>query len=78
MSGAGGESPNYTINYATNGSGAPATNQISNVNGTLSYTYDAAGNLTNEGATVYTYDAANRLKTANPGNWPGSYYYNGE
>jgi len=77
VSGAGGESPNYTINYATNGSGAP-TNQISNVNGTLSYTYDAAGNLTNEGATVYTYDAANRLKTANPGNWLSSYYYDGD
>jgi hypothetical protein len=50
----GGEAPSYTINYANNATGAPATNRILNVNGTTSYTYDAAGNLTQEGSTSYS------------------------
>ena len=39
VSGTGGENPNYIISYATNASGAPATNQIGNAG----YKYDSAG-----------------------------------
>ncbi len=53
----GGEAPNYTLSYATNASGAPATNRIANAG----YSHDAAGNMTGDGAAVYTYDGANRL-----------------
>jgi len=78
VSGAGGEAANYTLNYATNASGAPATNRISDVSGTA-YGYDAAGNLTSEGATTtYTYDAANRMKTATTGSNQTSYGYDGD
>jgi hypothetical protein len=65
--GSGGVTTLYTINYANNATGAPATNRILNVNGTISYAYDAAGNLTQEGSTVYSYDAANRLKEVGSG-----------
>ncbi|MBO0797452.1 MAG: S8 family serine peptidase, partial [Blastocatellia bacterium] len=39
VSGSGGEAPNYTLSYATNESGAPATNRINNAG----YVYDVAG-----------------------------------
>ena len=35
--------------------------------GTLTTTYDAAGNVTNDGAHSYTYDAANRLVSVDGG-----------
>ncbi|MDX2040107.1 MAG: S8 family serine peptidase, partial [Acidobacteriota bacterium] len=59
-----GEAPNYTLTYATNGSGAPSTNRINN----SGYSYDNAGNLTNDGGLSYAYDAAGRLKTAGTNN----------
>ena len=59
-----GEAPNYTLSYATNGSGAPSTNRINN----SGYTYDSAGNVTNDGSLAYAYDAAGRLKTAGTNN----------
>jgi len=70
-----GETPNYTLNYAANGSGAPATNRILNVNGGSSWQYEASGNVTNDINLSYTYDAAGRLKTAGSGN---SYEYDGD
>jgi len=54
-----------TFSYATNASGASATNRIAtatNDQGTVGLSYDAAGNLTQDGSAVYNYDAANRLK----------------
>ncbi len=60
----GGEAPNYTLNYATNPSGAPSTNRINNTG----YSYDAAGNMTSDGVINYTYDGASRLKTAGANN----------
>jgi RHS repeat-associated protein len=54
----GGETGSYTLNYASNASGAPATNRISG------HGYDAAGNLTNDGS-IYAYDAGSRLKSVN-------------
>ena len=59
-----GEAPNYTLTYATNGSGAPSTNRINN----SGYTFDNAGNVTNDGSLAYTFDAAGRLKTAGTNN----------
>ena len=66
---------NYTYNYAVNGTGAPATNRLTDVNG-VPYSYDAAGNLTSDGVISYTYDAANRMKTSNGGQ--SLYYYDGD
>ncbi len=59
-----GEAPNYTLTYATNASGAPSTNRINN----SGYTFDNAGNVTNDGSLAYAYDAAGRLKTAGTNN----------
>lgn len=73
----GGGQAGYTINYATNTSGAPSTNRISNVNGTISYSYDSAGNLTQEGSTTYSYDAASRLKEVGTGG-NNTYGYDGD
>jgi len=45
-----------TFSYATNASGAPATNRIAtatNDQGTVGLSYDAAGNLTQDGSAVY-------------------------
>jgi len=64
-----------TYNYAVNGTGAPATNRLTDVNG-VPYSYDAAGNLTSDGTISYTYDAANRMKTSNGGQ--SLYYYDGD
>ena len=59
-----GEAPNYTLSYATNASGAPSSNRIANTG----YTFDNAGNVTNDGNLAYAYDAAARLKTAGSNN----------
>jgi RHS repeat-associated protein len=49
----------------------PATNWMSSVSyssgRSTAYTWDAAGNMTGEGATSFQYDAASRLKTVNNG-----------
>ncbi|HMV83058.1 MAG TPA: RHS repeat-associated core domain-containing protein [Blastocatellia bacterium] len=69
-----------TINYATNASGAPATNRISTaVAGGVTYThsYDNAGNLTNDGSQSYVYDGANRLKQAGSSG-QSTYGYDGD
>jgi RHS repeat-associated protein len=66
------------INHATNASGAPATNRISTaVSGstTLTHSYDAAGNMTNDGTKTMDYDGANRLKAVNGGS--STYGYDG-
>jgi RHS repeat-associated protein len=55
-------------------SGGAPTNRIATVNGTINYTYDSAGNLTNDGAHSYTYDAENRL-VAVDGGATAKYYY---
>jgi RHS repeat-associated protein len=51
--------------YATNASGAPATNRIISDGLGVNYSYDAAGNMTQAGATTYGYDGASRLKSVN-------------
>ncbi|MGH9841183.1 MAG: RHS repeat-associated core domain-containing protein [Blastocatellia bacterium] len=68
-----------TLNYATNASGAPATNRISTaVAGSTTYThsYDAAGNMTGDGQQTYSYDGANRLKEVGTGG-QNTYGYDG-
>lgn len=49
-----------------------SANRLASVNSTT-YTWDANGNLLNDGATTYTYDSANRLTSANG----TTYTYNG-
>ncbi len=56
----GGTGETYDLSYATNTSGAPAMNQIANPG----FSYDAAGNQTNNGWQAMTYDGANRLRSA--------------
>ena len=79
----GSVQPLYTINIAMTGGyggGAPLTNRILNVqeNGqTLAHTYDAAGNLTNDGQKSYSYDAAGRMTSVNGGAL-GTYGYSGD
>jgi RHS repeat-associated protein len=64
-----------TFSYATNASGAPATNRISGDGCGNNYGYDAAGNLTQIGTTTYGYDGAGRLKSVNGA--ANSYGYDG-
>jgi RHS repeat-associated protein len=77
--------PSNQFTLPTNASGAPATNRMSVVTtrnsfgqvlNTTNYTWDAAGNMTGEGATSFQYDAANRLKSVNNGTG-GSYGFDG-
>ncbi len=56
----GGELSSYSLSYATNGSGAPLNNRISNAG----QSYDNAGNMAVDlNGQVYSYDAANRIKS---------------
>ncbi|HXG67169.1 MAG TPA: hypothetical protein VNO70_18850 [Blastocatellia bacterium] len=50
-------------------SGGAPTNRIASVTqgSVFAYTYDAAGNVTSDGAHTYTYDAENRLKEVDGG-----------
>ncbi|MFN7927226.1 MAG: hypothetical protein U0Y68_04640, partial [Blastocatellia bacterium] len=68
-----------TYNYTNNASGAPATNRLNTVTGggTVSYTWDAAGNMTGEGTTTFQYDAAGRMVSVNSG-VAGSYGFDGD
>jgi RHS repeat-associated protein len=45
--------------------------------GSVSYTWDANGNLLNDGTNTYAYDSANRLKAVSGGQTAVSYTYNG-
>jgi len=65
----GGLIANDTYNY-------DSANRLTDVNG-VTYTWDANGNLLNDGANTYTYDAANRLSSVTNGQLPSSYAYNG-
>src|SRR5207244_3742196 len=48
------------------GTGSAPTNRISSVGGT-NYSYDANGNVTNDGNHTYTYDSENRLVSVDGG-----------
>jgi RHS repeat-associated protein len=54
---------------ALQGSGGIPTNQIASVTAgsTLNYSYDAAGNITNDGVHSYTYDSENRIASVDSG-----------
>jgi len=65
-----------TLSYQLNGSGAPATNRLSNDSQGINYSYDQAGNMTQAGSATYSYDGANRLKTAGGG--ASTYGYDGD
>ncbi|MBI5304208.1 MAG: hypothetical protein HY868_18900 [Chloroflexi bacterium] len=51
-------------------------NRLTSANG-QAYTWDANGNLLNDGLPTYAYDQANRLKTATQGANTYTYAYNG-
>ncbi|MCB0117703.1 MAG: carboxypeptidase regulatory-like domain-containing protein, partial [Anaerolineales bacterium] len=54
-----------------------AANRLASVDG-VNYTFDANGNLLNDGIKTYTYDSANRLTTVDDGNGGGAEFtYNG-
>lgn len=58
------------------GSGGIPTNQIATVTeekSTTNYTYDAAGNVTNDGAHTYVYDAENRVVNLDSGAYTYAY-----
>jgi len=57
-------------------SGGVPNNQIASVTsgGTVNYTYDAAGNVTNDGVHSYSYDSENRLVSVDGGS-TASYAY---
>ncbi len=58
-------------------SGGVPTNQIASVTNsgsTVNYSYDAAGNVTNDGAHSYGFDSENRLVTVDGGS-TASYAY---
>jgi RHS repeat-associated protein len=67
-----------------NPSGQPAStsytydsaNRLTSVGG-VTYTWDANGNLKNDGTNAYTYDSANRLTAVNGGQNAISYKYDG-
>jgi RHS repeat-associated protein len=65
MTGGTGSGNSFSASYNT------ATNQIN----TAGYTYDAAGNVTNDGFHTYTYDAEGNV-TAMSGGTAASYVYN--
>ncbi|HLO30505.1 MAG TPA: hypothetical protein VK249_15270 [Anaerolineales bacterium] len=54
----------------------PAHQRMTSVNG-VTYTWDANGNLRNDGVKTYTYDAANRLVTVSGPELAMSYAYSG-
>ncbi|MEK6301164.1 MAG: RHS repeat-associated core domain-containing protein [Acidobacteriota bacterium] len=57
-------------------SGGAPTNRVQSVTAgmTLNYTYDASGDVTNDGAHTYTYDAVNRIVSID-GGLTGQYSY---
>jgi RHS repeat-associated protein len=57
---------NQIQSVALQQSGGAPTNRVASVN-TVNYTYDAAGNVTNDGAHSYQYDAENRLVSVDSG-----------
>jgi RHS repeat-associated protein len=67
--------------FPENASGAPATNRmgsyVSSGGMTTSINWDAAGNLTQDGAVTYSYDAASRLKEVGTGG-QNTYRYDGD
>ncbi|MBS1809953.1 MAG: hypothetical protein JST84_17465 [Acidobacteria bacterium] len=81
--------PSTTYNFTNNASGAPATNRMNSVIvqntsvyppvtlSTTNYAWDAAGNMTGEGATTFQYDAAGRMVSVNSGTG-GSYGFDGD
>jgi RHS repeat-associated protein len=78
VGGSGGPSAAfYTLNYALNATGAPATNRLLNADGTWQFGHDAAGNLTSSGGATFAYDGAGRMASVN-GGASGQYGYDGD
>ena len=56
-----------TLNLVQGTGGYSLNNRLANVNGNITYGYDAAGNMTQEGSQVFSYNAAGSLKEAGTG-----------
>ena len=65
----------YTFDLAGNRTEACTYNAANQVNG---FSYDAVGNLLNDGTTMYTYDALNRLLTTSASSQTRTNSYNGD
>src|SRR5262249_29208228 len=60
----------FIATFTGNNPGNPANN-----NRMDGYSYDAAGNLLNDGTSTYTYDAENRLVSATNSQHTATYFY---
>jgi RHS repeat-associated protein len=69
---AGNRTDGWTNGTLTNHHDYNAANQV------IGWTYDAAGNLTNDGTTTSTYDVLNRALTVTAGSQTRSNTYNGD
>ncbi len=72
-----------TVHYKYNGANQIQCVDANNNNqcgdtGDIAYTYDAYGNLTNDGSSTYTYDAASRLISVVKSGITTSYTYDGD
>src|SRR6266508_3711297 len=82
------ESPGTTYAYGydlagnrtsvTVNGGTPTTVAYDAANQVQGWTYDAVGNLTNDGTTTYTYDALNRMLATTAGSQTRNNTYNGD
>ena len=66
-----------TLNLVQGTGGYPLSNRLANVNGNITYGYDAAGNVTQEGSQVFSYNAAGNLKEVGTGG-QNVYSYDGD
>ncbi len=67
-----------TQNYATNTSGAPATNRVIGDSTGAAFGYDQAGNMTSAPGWSYAYDGANRLNQASGPSGTSTYAFDGD
>ncbi len=67
-----------TQNYATNTSGAPATNRVIGDSTGAAFGYDQAGNMTSAPGWTYAYDGANRLNQASGPSGTSTYAFDGD
>ncbi|HEY3228185.1 MAG TPA: RHS repeat-associated core domain-containing protein, partial [Roseiflexaceae bacterium] len=82
------ESPGTTYAYSYDLAGNRTAVQVNGIvtesrsfdaaNQVVGWTYDAAGNLTNDGTATYSYDALNRTQTVTSGSQTRSNTYNGD
>jgi RHS repeat-associated protein len=68
---------NQTLTAGSGYSGSVSVSPSSNRISSTGYSYDADGNLTNDGSNTLVYDAENRFVSASNGSSAGAYTYDG-